>query len=137
ARPLFLVDLAVPRDVDPEVRSIPGCTVRNVDDLEDVAASSLDRRLREVPRAEAIVAEEAAEFAAWQRELAAAPAIASLRRRAEEIRAAELARAAGRLADLSPTERRAVESLTAQIVGKLLHIPTVRVKEAASRAENM
>ena len=81
--------------------------------------------------------EEAARFVLWQRELAAAPAIASLRRHAEEIRAAELARAAGRLADLSPAERRSVESLTAQIVAKLLHAPTVRAKEAAGRDENM
>ena len=137
ARPLLLVDLAVPRDVDPDVSLLPGCTIRDLDDLEDVAASSLERRLGEVPRAEAIVAEEAVLFVAWQRELAAAPAIASLRRRAEEIRAAELARAAGRLADLSPAERRSVESLTAQIVAKLLHAPTVRAKEAARRDENM
>jgi glutamyl-tRNA reductase len=136
-RPLLFVDLAVPRDVDPDVHSLPGCTVLNIDDLETVAAESLDKRLAEVPRAEAIVAEEAARFVLRQRELAAAPAIASLRRRAEEIRAAELARAAGRLADLSPAERRSVESLTAQIVAKLLHAPTVRAKEAAGRDENM
>jgi glutamyl-tRNA reductase len=135
--PLLLIDLAVPRDVDPEVRSLPGCTVRDVDDLESVAVSSFERRLEEVPRAEAIVVEEAARFVLRQRELAAAPAIASLRRRAEEIRAGELARAAGRLADLSPAERRSVESLTAQIVAKLLHAPTVRAKEAAGRDENM
>jgi glutamyl-tRNA reductase len=136
-RPLLLVDLAVPRDVDPAVRALPACTVRTVDDLEHVAAASLDRRLSEVPRAEAIVAEEAARFLVWQRERAAAPVIASLRRRAEEIRAAELARMEGKLADLSPAERRSVESLTAQIVAKLLHAPTVRAKEAAGRDENM
>jgi len=136
-RPLLLVDLAVPRDVDPAVADLPGCTVRNVDDLETVAASSLDRRMRELPRAEAIAAEEAALFVQRQRERAAAPAIASLHRRAEEIRAAEVARAAGRLASLSPTERRSVESLTAQIVAKLLHVPTIRAKEAARRDENM
>jgi len=135
--PLLLVDLAVPRDVDPAVAALPHCTVRNLDDLETVAASSLDRRLRELPRAEAIVAEEAVRFVQRQRELAAAPAIASLHRRAEEIRAAELARAAGRLVGLSPAERRSVESLTAQIVAKLLHVPTVRAKEAARRDENM
>jgi glutamyl-tRNA reductase len=134
---LLLVDLAVPRDVDPAVRAVPGCTVRDVDDLEDVAAHGLDRRLAEVPRAEAVVADEARRFAVWQRELAAAPAIASLRRRAEEIRTAELARAAARLAHLSPAERRSVETLTAQIVSKLLHAPTVRAREAAGRDENM
>jgi glutamyl-tRNA reductase len=134
---LLLVDLAVPRDIDPDVGRIPGCALRNVDDLESIAASSLDRRLGEVPRAEAIVAEESARFVLWQREAAAAPAIASLRRRAEEIRTAELARVAGRLAHLSPAERRSIESLTAQIVAKLLHAPTIRAKEAAARDENM
>ena len=136
-KPLLLLDLAVPRDVDAAVRALPGCTVRDVDDLENVAADGLDRRLAEVPRAEAIVADEARRFAVWQRELAAAPAIASLRRRAEEIRTSELARAAARLAHLSPAERRSVETLTAQIVAKLLHAPTVRAREAAGRDENM
>ncbi|MFL5926932.1 MAG: glutamyl-tRNA reductase [Gaiellaceae bacterium] len=136
-RPLLLVDLAVPRDVDPAVRALAGCTVRDVDDLEGVAAAGLDRRLAEVPRAEAIVTEESRRFAVWQRELAATPAISSLRRRAEEIRTAELARAATRLAQLSPAERRSVETLTAQIVAKLLHAPTVRAREAAGRDENM
>jgi glutamyl-tRNA reductase len=136
-RPLLLVDLAVPRDVDPTVGVLPGCTVRTIDDLQDVAAAGLDRRLTEVPRAEAIVAEEAGRFGVWQRELAATPAIASLRRRAEQIRTAELARAAARLAHLSPAERRSVETLTAQIVAKLLHAPTVRAREAAGRDENM
>ena len=136
-RPLLLVDLAVPRDVDPTVDVLPGCTVRTIDDLQDVAAAGLNRRLTEVPRAEAIVAEEAGRFGVWQRELAAAPAIASLRRRAEQIRTAELARAAARLAHLSPAERRSVETLTAQIVAKLLHAPTVRAREAAGRDENM
>ena len=135
ARPLLLVDLAVPRDIDPAVRSLDGCALRDVDELEDVAASSLAMRLREVPRAEAIAAEEAAAFAAWLRELAATPAIASLHRRAEEIRVAELTRAAGRLTGLSPAQRRTVESLTTQIVGKLLHTPMIRAKEAAGREE--
>jgi len=136
-RPLLFVDVAVPRDVDPAVRSLPSCMLRDVDDLEDVAASGREQRLRAAPKAEAIATEEAAAFAAWQRELTAVPAIASLRRRAEEIRAAELARAAGRLVGLSSTERRTVESLTAQIVGKLLHTPMIRAKEAAGREERM
>jgi glutamyl-tRNA reductase len=136
-KPLLLVDLAVPRDIDPDIARVPGCTVRNVDDLESIAAWGLDRRLGEVPRAEAIAAEEAARFALWLREAAVAPAIASLRRRAEEIRIAELARVAGRLAHLPAADRRSIESLTAQLVAKLLHAPTVRAKEAAAREQNM
>jgi len=78
------------------------------------------------------VAEEAEQFRAWQRSRDVVPAITSLRELAETIRAQELARAEHRLGALSPRERRAVESLTAQIVNKLLHLPTVRLKEAAA-----
>jgi glutamyl-tRNA reductase len=86
-------------------------------------------------RAEAIVAEEAERFRAWQASRGVVPAIASLRARAEEIRVRELGRAGRRLADLSPEERRAVEAVTVQIVNKLLHDPTVRLKEAAAGAD--
>jgi glutamyl-tRNA reductase len=97
-----------------------------------VEASVAGRR-EEAARAEAIVAAEAEAFRLWQRSLDVVPAIALLRRRAEEIRERELARA--KLGDLSPTQRSAVESLTAQIVNKLLHLPTVRLKEAAAGAD--
>ena len=89
-------------------------------------------RRREAARAEAIVAQHADRFAAWLASLEVVPAITSLRARAEEIRAAELERAAGRLGRLSEAERRAVEAVTARIVEKLLHLPTVRMKEAAA-----
>jgi glutamyl-tRNA reductase len=125
-RPLVLVDVAVPRDLDPEIGKLPGCTLYDIDDLGE----GLVGRDEDVLQAEAIVAEEAARFADWRRSRGAAPAIASLRRRAERIRAEELARAEPRLADLSERERRTVETLTAQIVNKLLHAPTVRAKRA-------
>jgi glutamyl-tRNA reductase len=130
-RPLLFVDLAVPRDVDPALASIDGCFVYDVDDLEAVVAASLEGRRSEAVHAERIVAAEAERFAAWQASLAVVPAIASLRARAEEIRAAELERLEPRLERLSEGERAAVETVTAQIVNKLLHLPTVRLKEAA------
>ncbi len=136
-RPLFLIDLAVPRDLDPAINELDGCFLYDIDDLEAVVAESLAGRRREAERAEAIVAEEARRFTAWQASLGVVPAIASLRARAEEIRAAELARAERRLDRLSETERRAVEALTAQIVNKLLHLPTVRMKEAAVTADGV
>jgi glutamyl-tRNA reductase len=136
-RPLLLLDLAVPRDVDPAVRIIDGCRLFDVDEIGQVARRSLGARRGESPRAEEIVAEEAASFFDWQRSLDVVPAIASLHRRAEDIRAGELARAEGRLAGLSPKERRVVESLTAQIVGKLLHAPTVRMKQAAAARDGL
>lgn len=134
-RPVFFIDIAVPRDLDPEINEIDGCYLYDIDDLERVVEATVAGRREEAERAEAIVAEEAGAFSAWQRSLDVVPAIASLRRRAQEIRTAELTRASGKLAGLSQRERDAVESLTAQIVNKLLHAPTVRLKEAAAGAQ--
>jgi glutamyl-tRNA reductase len=127
-RPLVLVDIAVPRDLDPEIGNVEGCTLFDIDALGE----GLVGREEDVREAEQIVSEERARFAEWRRSRGAAPAIAALRRHAEEIRSEELARAEPRLAELSERERRAVETLTAQIVNKLLHAPTVRAKESGS-----
>jgi len=129
-RPLFLIDLAVPRDVDPSLNDVDGCYLYDIDDLEAVVEASLSGRRREAERAEAIVAEEAERFRAWQASLDVVPTIASLRARAEEIRSAELSKA-----KLSDRERAAVDSITTQILNKLLHLPTVRMKEAAAAAD--
>jgi glutamyl-tRNA reductase len=136
-RPLLLVDLAVPRDLDPSIHDLDGCFLYDIDDLESVVAESLAVRRQEAERAEAIVAAEAERFAGWLASLDIVPAIASLRARAEEIRTGELAKAAPLLARLPEQERRAVESVTAQIVNKLLHLPTVRMKEAAVTADGV
>ena len=131
-RPLFVIDLAVPRDVDPAVAELDDCYLYDIDDLQAVVRESLSGRRREAERAEAIVEQEASRFREWQASLHAVPAIASLRERAERIRSGELAKAEGRLEGLSESERRTVESLTTQIVNKLLHVPIVRMKEAAA-----
>jgi len=136
-RPLLFVDLAVPRDLDPEIASLDGCYLYDLDDLEAVVTETLAGRRREAERAEGIVAAEAARFREWQASLDVVPAIASLRARAEEIRAAELAKAEPRLGRLTEGERRTVESVTAQIVNKLLHLPTVRMKQAAAAADGV
>jgi glutamyl-tRNA reductase len=127
-KPLVLVDVAVPRDLDAAIGELDGCMLFDIDALGE----GLVGRDEDVREAEAIVAEEAARFAEWRRSRDAAGAIRDLRRRAEEIRAEELARAGSRLADLSPRERETVETLTTQIVNKLLHAPTVRAREAGS-----
>jgi glutamyl-tRNA reductase len=127
-KPLVLVDVAVPRDLDPAIGELEGCTLFDIDALGE----GLVGRDEDVREAEAIVAEEAARFAEWRRSRDAAGAIRDLRARAEEIRSEELARAGARLAELSPKERETVETLTAQIVNKLLHAPTVRAKETGS-----
>ena len=136
-RPVLLVDLAVPRDVDPALASIDGCFVYDIDDLEAVVTTSLAGRRAEAVRAERIVAAEAGRLREWQASLTVVPAIASLRARAEAIRSAELARAERRLDALSQGDRDVVETVTAQIVAKLLHLPTVRLKEAAVGAEGV
>jgi glutamyl-tRNA reductase len=127
-RPVLFVDLAVPRDVDPALASVDGCFVYDVDDLEAVVSASLEGRRAEAVHAERIVAAEAERFRAWQASLAVVPAIASLRALAEEIRSSELARVEGKLPE---SERAVVDTVTAQIVNKLLHLPTIRMKEAA------
>ncbi len=136
-RPLLFVDLAVPRDVDPALATIDGCFVYDVDDLEAVVEASLAGRRVEAVRAEQLVAVEAERFREWQASLSVVPAIASLRARAEEIRSGELAKAEGRLGRLPESERKLVESVTSQIVAKILHLPTVRMKEAAAGAEGV
>jgi glutamyl-tRNA reductase len=133
--PLFLIDIAVPRDLDPLIDELDDCYLYNIDDLEEVVAASLAGRRREGESAEAIVAQEARRFGLWLASLDVVPAITQLRARAEEIRRAELTRAEGRLGRLSAADRSAVESLTSQIVNKLLHLPTVRMKEAAAGAD--
>ena len=134
-RPLFLIDIAVPRDLDPAIHELEGCYLYDIDDLESVVAESLAGRRREAARAEEIVLDEAERFRAWQASREVVPAIASLRALAEEIRASELERARARLEKLTDAERRAVEAVTARIVDKLLHGPTVRMKEAAAGAD--
>jgi glutamyl-tRNA reductase len=131
-RPLFLIDLAVPRDLDPAIHELDGCYLYDIDDLDAVVAETLAGRRREAERAEAIVAGEADRFRDWQASLDVVPAIASLRARAEEIRSAELERA-----KLSGAERRAAESVTAAVLNKLLHLPTIRMKQAAAAADGV
>ena len=131
-RPLFLIDLAVPRDLDPGIHELDGCYLYDIDDLEAVVTETLAGRRREAERAETIVAEEADRFREWQASLDVVPAIASLRAKAEEIRAAELQRA-----KLNDAERRAAESVTAAVLNKLLHLPTIRMKQAAAAADGV
>ena len=131
-RPLFLIDLAVPRDLEPAVHELDGCYLYDIDDLEAVVAETLSSRRREAERAESIVAAEAVRFRDWLASRDVVPAIASLRARAEEIRTAELERA-----KLSGAERRAAESVTAAVLNKLLHLPTIRMKQAAAAADGV
>jgi glutamyl-tRNA reductase len=129
-RPLFFIDIAVPRDLDPAIGGLEGCFLYDIDDLEAVVAETLNGRRAEAERAEQLVGEGVERYRAWRASLEVVPAIASLRARAEEIRSAELAKLR-----VSDDERRTIESVTAQILNKLLHLPTIRMKEAAVSAD--
>jgi glutamyl-tRNA reductase len=136
-RQLLLVDLAVPRDLDPAIRDLDGCYLYDIDDLEQIVAQTLSGRRREAERAESLVAAEAEKFHEWHASLDVVPAIASLRAKAEEIRTAELEKADSLLGRLDESQRKAVEAVTSQIVNKLLHLPTVRLKQAAAAADGV
>lgn len=129
--PLLVVDVAVPRDVDPAVGYLPGVTLLDIDDLRRFAQAGAGERAREIGAVEAIVAAEVERYTSEAVARSAAPLVASLRERAEEVRRAEIARHAGRLRGLSDRELAAVEAITRGIVAKVLHDPTVAVKAAA------
>jgi glutamyl-tRNA reductase len=133
--PLHLIDLAVPRDIDPECAGLPGVFLHNIDDLRDVVDAGLAARRAALPAATAIVEEEAAAFRAWLESRRAAPTIEALRRRADAIRQNETEWALSHLNDLSARDRQIVEALAARLVGKLLHEPTVRLRELAAAPE--
>jgi glutamyl-tRNA reductase len=130
-RPLLVVDIGVPRDVDPAVATISGVTIRDLDDLRDWAARGLAERRVEAEAVREIVAEEVHRFVELATARQVAPLVASLHDRAEQLRAAEVERFRSRLDGLSERERDAVEALTRGLVAKLLHEPSVRLKEQA------
>jgi glutamyl-tRNA reductase len=131
-RPLLLIDIAVPRDVDPLCAQLPGVTLRDIDDLQAVVKRNMRVRQAEARRAEAIVEEEIQRFAGWLGTLEVVPTIAALRARGEQIAAGVLAENAGRWESLSERDRTRVEALARTIVNRLLHEPTVRMKRAGA-----
>jgi len=130
-RPLFLIDIAVPRDIEAAVRKLDGVFLYDLDDLKSVAEANLRERQKEATAAEAIVEDEVLDFLSWEKTLDVTPLITALRHRAEAIRREELARARKRLGPLSPEQEAALEAATSAIVNKLLHAPTTQLKELA------
>lgn len=130
-RPLLIVDIAVPRDVDPAVGRLAGVRLLDMDALSEFASRGMEARRLEVPKAAAIVEAEVRRHADLAAERQVAPLVASLHDRAEDVRRAELERFARRLGGLEEGQVRAVEALTRGIVAKLLHDPTVALKASA------
>jgi len=127
-RPLFIIDIAMPRDVEPAAGEIEQVFLYNIDDLQATVRENLARRASEVTRAEAIVAEEVEKFGAWFRSRGAIPTVVALRERFEAIRRAELERLDFKLAALPPEARARVDEITHLIVEKLLLTPTEQLK---------
>jgi glutamyl-tRNA reductase len=130
--PLLVVDIALPRDVDRNVGDIPNVFLYDIDDLRQIVDDNLERRQKEIPRAERIVQAAVEDFCAWHSARDVVPLIRQLRGQAEELRSTELERAMRRLRHLPPEDQAAVEALTRQLLNKVLHAPTARLREAAS-----
>jgi glutamyl-tRNA reductase len=129
-RPMFFIDIAVPRDVDPRMNEVEGCFVYDIDDLQQVATANLADRSREAAAAETIVSREVEKYQQRLHSLDAVPAIKALQQQAEAIREAELARSAKRLADLTPQQREAIDALTRALTAKLLHPQLTALRES-------
>jgi glutamyl-tRNA reductase len=130
-RPLLVVDVALPRDVDPGVRDVDGVTLLDLDDLKDYAQRSAELRRREIGRVREILASELERYRADGAAREVAPLVTALRAFGEDVREGELERYESKLAGLTDAQRKSVEALTRGIVNKLLHEPTTRVKDAA------
>jgi glutamyl-tRNA reductase len=130
-RPIFLIDIADPRDIDAACNEVDNVYLYNIDDLQSVAAANQKERQREAERAVPIVEREVELFLAWLRGLDVVPTIVSLRNRMEEIREAELRKAMSRLGDLTPAQRETIASLTTAMVNKILHQPMSELRRRA------
>ena len=130
-RPIFLIDIANPRDIDPGCNEVDNVYLYNIDDLQSVVSTNLKERQREAERAEVIVDREVGTFQTWLRGLEVVPTIVSLRNRVEEIRAAELQKAISRMGDLTPEQRETIASMTTAMINKILHQPMSELRRRA------
>jgi glutamyl-tRNA reductase len=131
-RLLFLIDIAVPRDIDPAASSLENVYLYNIDNLQDIVDENMNVRKKEAIKAEVIVDEEITRYVSWQKEQESVPTIVSLRNKAGEIVKAEMDKASGWMQNLDKEEQEKVDNLVNSIVNKLLHTPVAALKEESS-----
>jgi glutamyl-tRNA reductase len=136
-RPLCILDIAVPRDVDPAVAEMDNVFLYDLDDLRSVVSASVERRHRELPAAEQVIAGEVEKYWQWVAGLAAVPVVTQFRDEMNRVRERELAAAMRRLGDLTPEQRAAVEHFSQSLMNKFLHEPTVRLRAAAANGRGL
>ncbi|MGD2064262.1 MAG: glutamyl-tRNA reductase [Nitrospirota bacterium] len=134
-QPVFFIDIAVPRNLDPEIERLDNCYLYDIDDLQSVIDTNKEERLRETERAHEIIDQEVAAFEAWLRGRAATPLILALRDSGKQFREQETAKALARLPDLTDEQREAVEHLARSLTNKFLHGPTVALKHATRNGD--
>ena len=136
-RPMFFIDIAVPRDIDPELNKIDNIFLYDIDDLGQVVESNRRERQREADRGEELIEHEVDRFLAHVRSLEVVPTIVSLQARLEEIRRGEVERLRGKLGPLSPEQEQALDALTRGIINKILHEPMAQLKSAAQQPDSL
>lgn len=130
-RPIFLIDIANPRDIDPACNDIDNVYLYNIDDLQAAVAANLKERQREAERAEPIIQREVEVYLNWLRQQDVVPTIVSLRTRVEQIRTAELGKALSRMGDLTPEQREVIAAMSTAMVNKILHQPMTELRRRA------
>ncbi|MEP7087858.1 MAG: glutamyl-tRNA reductase [Gemmatimonadota bacterium] len=136
-RPLCILDIAVPRDVDPAVGELGNVFLYDIDDLRSVATANVERRKEELPAAESVIAPEVEKYWEWLAGLAAVPVLRTFRTEMDRMREAELAEALRKLEHLSPRDREAVEHFSRALMNKFLHEPSVRLRAAAANGRGL
>jgi glutamyl-tRNA reductase len=134
-RPVFLIDIAVPRNLDPAINKIDNVYLYDIDDLESVVESNIKERQKEAEQAEEIIVEEIDTFTSWLRSIDVVPTIVALRGQAEAVRKAELEKSLPKMGELTEKQMKQIESLTQAIVNKILHTPLVTLKKSAGDPE--
>jgi glutamyl-tRNA reductase len=129
-KPMFFIDIAIPRDIDPAVNDVENVYLFTVDDLQEVVASNLQQRKEEAAKAENIINEEIGQFFKWLSSLEVTPTIVALRSKFDEIRRAELEKTLAGWKDIPPDGQKRLEALTNAIMNKLLHPPTTLIKQS-------